>query len=323
MLTVPIWYWIAFAIFVLAALALDLGICHRKSAESGLRSAAVSTLVWCLLAACFGTAVWWLFSRQYGAEVGYHRALEFFTGYLLEWSLSMDNVFVFAVIFNYFRVPKRHQYRVLFWGILGAILLRLLFVMLGTVLIQQFGWVLYVLGGFLIYSAVQLVRHDDQVDPDQGWVLRLARRWLPIAKAGYGDRFFVREAGGLMITTTFLVLLVIETTDVAFAIDSVPAIFGITQDPFIVYTSNIFAILGLRALYFLLAGFMGMFEYLKYGLSAILAFVGLKMLAPLVGLHVQSWVSLAAIVGILATSVVVSLALRATNRTVAAVGSGE
>lgn len=261
----------AFGAFVVAMLVLDLGVFHRHSRETTLREAGIWTVIWCSLALAFNGLVWF----QAGQEKGLH----FLTGYLLEWSLSMDNVFVFAVIFSFFRVPKKYQYRVLFWGILGAIIMRLTFVLLGRALIVHFEWVMYVLGAFLVYTGLKLIWHDESVDPEHSWVLRLARRWLPVSQRGHhGDRFFVVEGGRRCVTPLFLVLLVVESTDVAFAVDSVPAIFAITRDPFIVFTSNIFAILGLRALYFLLAGIMDMFRYLRYGLSAILIFVGLKML---------------------------------------------
>ncbi|HEX3659138.1 MAG TPA: TerC family protein [Pirellulales bacterium] len=307
LINVPLWYWFAFGGFVIAMLALDLGVFHRRSRETGWRGAAISTLIWCSLAVAFDGVVWYIYSHHNGPAAGRQAALEFLTGYLIEWSLSMDNVFVFAVIFSYFKVAKKYQYRVLFWGILGAIVMRLLFVLIGAALIHQFKWILYVLGVFLIYSGIQLIRHDDQVDPEQGFVLRLARRWLPVSRDEHGERFMVVENGRRVITTLFLVLLVVESTDVAFAIDSVPAIFGITEEPFIVYTSNIFAILGLRALYFLLAGFMDLFHYLKYGLSAILIFVGIKMLLPSVGVHISAWISLLVVLGLLAIAILASI----------------
>jgi tellurite resistance protein TerC len=205
-------------------------------------------------------------------------AVEFLTGYLIEWSLSMDNVFVFAVIFSFFKVPLKYQYRVLFWGILGAVFMRLTFILIGAALIKQFGWIIPVFGAFLIYTGAKLALHDDdEVDPGNNLLMRMARKMFPVATGDHGNHFFVVENGRRCITRLFLVLLVVESTDVLFAVDSVPAIFGITKDPFIVFTSNIFAILGLRALYFLLAGVMDMFRYLKYGLSAVLVFVGFKM----------------------------------------------
>lgn len=292
------WHWVAFAAFVVTMLVLDLGVFHRHSRETTLREAGIWTAIWCSLALCFNGLIWFWLGRK--------PASEFLLGYLIEWSLSMDNVFVFAVIFSFFRVPKKYQYRVLFWGILGAILMRLAFVLLGAALIARFHWVIYVLGAFLVWTGIKLIYHDEEMDPEHSWVLRLARKWFSVAKESHGEQFFVVENGKRCITPLFLVLLVVESTDVAFAIDSVPAIFGITRDPFIVFTSNIFAILGLRALYFLLAGVMGMFRYLRYGLSAILIFVGIKMLIA-DWLHIEPWQSLLVVIGLLAISIIASL----------------
>ena len=311
MVEIPVWYWFAFGALVAVLLTLDLTVFHRDSRDTTIREAAFSTFAWLLLALVFDGLVWYVYDRQGQANgvagAGLKAAVDFLTGYLVEWSLSMDNVFVFAVIFTYFKVPKAYQYRVLFWGILGAIVMRLVFILLGTALIQQFHWILYVLGLFLIYTGIQLVRHDDEVDPEQSYVLKFARRWLPVTTGEHGDRFFVREAGKLAITPLFLVLLVVESTDVAFAFDSVPAIFGVTEDPYIVFTSNIFAILGLRALYFLLAGFMDLFRFLKYGLAAILVFIGCRMLLEIVHVEIPAWVALPIVFGLLATSMAVSL----------------
>jgi len=267
---VTLWHWLAFGVFVSVLLALDLGVFHRGSKETTLGEAARATATWVAVALCFNVVLWWYAGSQ--------AALEFFTGYLVEWSLSMDNVFVFAVIFSYFSVPMKYQYRVLFWGILGAVVMRLTFVLVGGELIKRFEIITYLLGAFLVWTALKLAFSDEEADPEKGWTLRLSRRFLPISKENYGEKFFVREAGKLAITPLFLVLIVIDATDFAFAFDSVPAIFAFTEDPFIVFSSNVFAILGLRALYFLLAGVMDMFRYLKYGLSAILLFVGAKML---------------------------------------------
>lgn len=300
-------------------LVLDLAVFHRESRESTIREAAIWTCIWCALALAFDGLLWW----KYGPDP----ALLFLTGYLVEWSLSMDNVFVFAVIFNWFVVPKKYQYRVLFWGILGAIVMRLAFIVAGDQLLKKFEWIMLLFGGFLIFTGIKLSLHDDgNVHPDQNIVLRLARRIFPVAHGDHGDRFFVRDNGKLAITPLFLVLLVVESTDVLFAVDSVPAIFAITREPFLIYTSNIFAIMGLRALYFLLAGVMDMFRYLNYGLSAILAFVGLKMMTEY-AVHHWEWAeenfrrylweyeekpispvaSLLVIVGLLATSIIASL----------------
>lgn len=317
---VKLWHWLAFAALVTTLLATDLIVFHRKNRETTIREAAIATTVWVTIALAFNGFLWWF--------AGAEPALQFLTGYLVEWSLSMDNVFVFAVIFTYFSVPMKYQYRVLFWGILGAVVMRLTFVLVGKALIDQFSWIIYILGAFLVYTAIKLVTSNEEADPEHGWALRIARRTLPVAKQNSGEKFFVRESGKLMITPLFLVLIVIETTDVAFAMDSVPAIFGFTNDPFIVFSSNVFAILGLRALYFLLAGVMGMFRYLNYGLAAILAFVGLKMLlhwvadppdwfVQNVGMplpwvkkwigHPPAWASLLVVMSLLTISIVASL----------------
>jgi tellurite resistance protein TerC len=274
---VTLWHWIGFAVFVTVVLVLDLFVFHRRSRESTLREAAAWTLVWSSLALGFNVLIWRWFGRQAGVE--------FLTGYLVEWSLSMDNVFVFAVIFSFFRVPLKYQYRVLFWGILGAVIMRLTFVLVGAELIRHFEWVMWIFGAFLIYTGFKLAMHDeDKVDPSNNLLMRLARKVFPVAKGEHGEHFFVREGGRLCITPLFLVLLVVESTDVLFAVDSVPAIFGVVNKAapyftFVVFTSNVFAILGLRALYFLLAGVMDLFRYLSYGLSAVLVFVGGKMVA--------------------------------------------
>lgn len=305
------WHWLGFGVLVTILLALDLGVFHRHSQDTTIRQAAKSTLIWCALAMAFNVYVYFAAG---GGKLGFQKAGEFFTGYLVEWSLSIDNVFVFAVIFTYFKVPKKYQYRVLFWGIIGAVVLRLAFILAGTVLLNKFHWVIYVLGLFLIYTGVKLAFHDDEFDPETSLVVRVSRRLFPVAQGEHGQQFFAREAAKLCITPLFLVLLVIDFVDIAFALDSVPAIIGITQDTFIVFTSNIFAILGLRALYFLLAGAMDMFRYLPYGLSAILVFVGVKMIGQhwfekqfLNGQPIPHWVSLVVIVGILAVAVGASL----------------
>ena len=288
---------------------------------------AFTVAVCCLLALAFNGVIW----RWQGSEA----ALQFSTGYLLEWSLSMDNVFVFAVIFRYFQVPRVFQYRILYWGILGAILTRLTFILAGAALISRFQFILPLFGFFLIYTAYRLAWHaSDRIDPQRNFVFRLARRWLPLAESGvgigppsgkgglmptlppamdYGRQFVVRQAGRLRITPPLLVLLVVESTDVLFAVDSIPAIFGITRDPLIIFTSNIFAILGLRALYFLLAGVMDMFRYLHYGLAAVLAFVGLKMVGESWLLReagtelMPVWASLAVIAALLGVAIVASM----------------
>ena len=283
-----------------------------------MAESAVTVAICCLLALAFNGIVWW----RMGGTAG----LQFATGYLLEWSLSMDNVFVFAVIFRYFQVPKTFQYRILYWGILGAILMRLAFILAGAALISRFQLILPLFGLFLIYSAGQLAwRSMEQIDPQRNLVFRLARRWLPLAeepaamaeqspaKMDYGGPFVVRQAGQLRITPPLLVLLVVESTDLLFALDSVPAIFGITRDTFIILSSNVFAILGLRALYFLLAGVMEQFRYLHYGLAAVLAFVGLKMVIEsklpfCAGAEIMpTWASLAVIAVLLGVAILGSI----------------
>ena len=306
-----LWHWFSFAGFILVLLSLDLLVFHRDSKAPSLRESFRWIVVWCFLALAFNGLLWvWR-----GSEA----ALQFLTGYVIEWSLSMDNVFVFAVIFHFFHVPMKYQHRVLFWGILGAIVMRLLFILAGAALIERFDWIMPLFGGFLVYTALKLiVSHDQEVEPDRNPVLRLARRLLPVTPSDHRvhkQRFIARENGRLGVTPLFLVLLVVESTDVLFAVDSVPAIFGITKDPFLVFTSNIFAILGLRALYFLLAGVMGMFRYLSFGLGAVLGFVGVKMVVEffwpkVVHQWVPPWVSLAMIIVLLSASVIASLVIR-------------
>jgi tellurite resistance protein TerC len=309
-----LWHWLAFSGFVAVLLTLDLFVFHRHDHSPSLRESAGWSVFWIALALAFNGLIWWWLGRK--------EALEYLTGYVVEKALSVDNIFVFAVIFRFFRVPLQFQYRILFWGILGAVLLRLIFILLGSTLIRQFDWVLPIFGIFLIYTAVKLSMHaDTEVHPDKNWLLRVARRLLPVTKASHeehGHAFFVREAGRMCITPIFLVLLVIESTDVLFAVDSVPAIFGITRNAFIIFTSNIFAILGLRALYFLLAGVIEKFRHLHYGLSAVLGFVGLNMIAdyaaekfwnihPESGHLIPTWAKLAIIAALLAASIAASM----------------
>jgi tellurite resistance protein TerC len=306
-------YWAAFCIGTVIMLVLDMFVFHRNSHEPTLKESALWTVFWCGLALLFNLFIWYW--------AGAKHAIHFFTGYLVEWSLSMDNVFVFVVIFAFFGVPLKYQYRVLFWGIIGAIVMRLSFILVFGELLQHYEWIFYIFGAFLIYTGIKLATaHGSETHPDQNIVLRIARKYLRVAKGSHGDHFFVRQDGRLVVTSLFLVLLVIESTDVVFAIDSVPAIFGITKDRFIVFTSNVFAIMGLRALYFLLAGVMNIFRYLNYGLASILIFIGVKMM-----LH-DWWeptpvLSLLIILGLLGTSIVASLV--AARRERAAGGPGD
>jgi tellurite resistance protein TerC len=298
-----VWWWVGFNVFVLAMLALDLGVFHRQAHVVGLREAAAWSAVWVALALVFNAGLWILA----GSTVG----LEFLTGYLIEKSLSVDNIFVFVMLFTYFAVPGQYQHRVLFWGILGALVMRGGFIAAGAYLLQQFHWVMYLFGGVLVLTGIKMaMRGDHPIDPERNPVTRLARRVLPLTTRYHGQRFWVRERGRWVATPLFLVLLLVEFTDLVFAIDSIPAIFAVTQEPFIVYTSNVFAILGLRSLYFLLAGVVHRFVYLKYGLALVLVFVGVKML--LVDLYkVPVAASLGIIMTVLGVSIVASLRRRA------------
>jgi TerC family integral membrane protein len=292
--------WVGFNLFVLAMLALDLGVFHRKAHAIRVREALVWSVVWIALALLFNMGVY--FWR------GPEPALDFLTGYLLEKSLSVDNIFVFLLIFSAFRVPPQYQHTVLFWGIVGALLMRALFIAIGITLLETFHWVVYIFGAFLLLTGVKMAiqRQEREIDPARHPVLRLLRRFLPMTERYEDGKFFVRRGGRAFATPLFVVLLVVETTDVIFAVDSIPAILAITVDPFIVYTSNVFAILGLRALYFALAGLAHRFHTLHYGLAAILVFVGVKML--LVDVYkMPIGIALSVLAGILLLSVLASL----------------
>lgn len=291
--------WAAFAVFILLMLALDLGVFHRRAHVVALREALLWSAVWIVLALAFNVGVYFWRGSQ--------TALEFLTGYLIEKSLSVDNIFVFLLLFQYFQVPAQYQHRVLFWGILGALVMRAIFILGGIALIHRFHWVVYVFGAVLIVSGVRMaVQKGREVHPERNPVLRLLRRFLPVSPTYVGGRFFVKQADRWMATPLLVVLVVVETTDLVFAVDSIPAIFAITLDPFIVYSSNVFAILGLRALYFALAGVMHLFHYLHYGLSAILVFVGFKMWISNV-VKIPVVLSLGVVGAILTVSVVLSL----------------
>ncbi len=299
-MTTTFWLWTGFNLFVLVMLAIDLGVFHRKSHTVGFKEALGWTATWITLALCFNAGVWYF--------AGGPKALEFLTGYVIEYSLSADNVFVFAMLFAYFAVPAQYQHKVLFWGILGALVMRLGMILLGTALITKFAWIIYVFGAFLIFTGIKmLLKSDEEIHPERNPLVRLFKRFMPVTPQFRGDRFFVRESGVLFATPLFVVLLLVEFSDVIFAVDSIPAIFAVTSDPFIVYTSNVFAILGLRSLYFALAGMMDKFHYLKTGLGIVLSFVGVKMLLAHTAYKIDTLVSLGVIVAILATSVAVSL----------------
>ncbi|MDP9204027.1 MAG: TerC family protein [Gemmatimonadota bacterium] len=300
-----LWGWIGFNVVVLAILALDLGVFHRKSEKVSLKEAAAWSAVWVALSLCFAFAIY----RTMGKESG----LEFLTGYLIEYALSVDNIFVFVLIFSYFNVPEEYQHRVLFWGIIGALVLRGVMIVAGSALVTRFSWTLYIFGAFLVFTGVKMALQKDEMayNPERDPILRLSRRLLPVTAEYRGAKFFVSEpdAAGKMhyaATPLFIVLLIVDTTDVIFAMDSIPAIFAVTRDPFIVYTSNICAVLGLRALYFLLASVVDKFVYLKLGLSLVLIFIGGKMLLePFV--HIPIVGSLGVVAAVLGASVLASL----------------
>jgi len=280
-------------------LVLDLGVFHRRAHTVKFREAVAWSVAWIALAAAFAVVIFFWHGRT--------PALEFVTGYVIELSLSVDNLFVFLLIFRFFQVPPVHQHKVLFWGILGALVMRAIFIAAGVGLIQRFHWVIYVFGAFLVYSGIKLfLQKETEIHPEKNPMLRLFRRWVPVTKDYVGNKFFVRNPG-LYATPLFVVLLVVETTDLLFAVDSIPAILAITRDAFIVYTSNVFAILGLRSMYFALAGMMEMFRYLHYGLSVVLMFVGAKMLLSHY-VEIPTHLALMGVAGVLVISVVASMA---------------
>jgi tellurite resistance protein TerC len=291
-------FWIAFNLFVVIMLVLDLVVFHRKAHKIGFREAMAWTTFWIALAAAFAVGVHFWYGKT--------KALEFVTGYVIEESLSVDNLFVFLLIFNYFKVPERFQHKVLFWGIIGALVMRGVFILVGVSLMNRFEWIVYIFGAILIWSGISFLRGGEkEVHPENNPVLKQVRRWIPVTKDYVDGKFFVRDPG-LYATPLFLVLLMIETTDVVFAADSIPAVLAISRDPFIVYTSNVFAILGLRSLYFALSGMMTAFHYLQYGLAMILLFIGTKMVLSHF-YHIPIGIALGTVGGILGLSVVASL----------------
>ncbi len=292
-------FWIAFLIFIAIMLLVDIRVFNRHPHEIELREALIWSAIWIGISVLFG--IWLYFSQ--GAETG----TAFFAGYLLEKSLSVDNIFVFVLIFTYFKVPAKLQRRVLTWGIVGAVVLRAIFIFAGVALLERFEWMIYIFGAFLVYTALKLAQGgESEMDPGSNPMVALVRRFFPVTDDYEGESFFVRHGGKLMATPLFIVLVVIESSDVVFAVDSIPAILGITQDQFVVFSSNILAILGLRALYFALAGIMNMFHYLQYGLAAILGFVGVKMLLSH-WWHPSTAVALGVIVGVLTISIIASI----------------
>lgn len=296
---ISLWVWAALVAAILAMLLVDL-LMHREAHEIGLREAATWSVIWVSIGLAVGGVIWWV----YGAEFG----LQYYAGYVIEKSLAVDNVFVWAVIFGYFAVPKQYQHRVLFYGVVGALVFRAIFIAAGSALIASAAWVLYVFGVFLILTGIRmLLQRDEHVDMSKSKTLKLFRRFIPTTEEYEGQRFLVRKAGVLLATPLLAVLVVVEVTDIIFAVDSIPAIFAVTQEPFLVFASNAFAILGLRAMYFLLADLMHRFIYLKLGLSFVLVWVGIKMIVSHAFYKIPTLLSLGVVVGIIAISVIASL----------------
>ncbi len=302
-MTISIFFWIGFHIFIFLILALDLGIFHKQSHKVPVKEAVIWSFVWVLLAMAFNLFI--LF------EFGNDSALEFFTGYVIEYSLSVDNIFVFILIFSYFAVNDQYQHKILFWGIIGALIMRGIFIITGIALINKFHWIVLIFGAFLVFTGIRMLIHKSaEVDPEKNPVIRFFRKFLPVTESMHGDKFFVRVDKKFLATPLFLVLLVVESSDLIFAADSIPAILAISKDIFIVYTSNIFAILGLRSLYFAIAGIMGYFRFLKVGLSFVLSFVGFKMLISFFNIEIPTVLSLLIIIAILLVSIFASVFIK-------------
>jgi tellurite resistance protein TerC len=294
------WLWVGFSLFILTMLSLDLGLFNRKAHTIRYREAWIWSGVWVTLALIFAGLVF----HYQGSERGF----EFLTGYIIELSLSVDNLFVFLLIFSYFRVPAQFQHRVLFWGVMGALIMRLTMIFVGAELIERFHWIIYIFGGFLVYTGIKMFRQEEiEIHPDQNPVVRLVTRFFPVVRYYDEEKFFTTVDGKRVGTLLLLVLMVVEVTDLVFAVDSIPAIFAITTNTFIVYTSNVFAILGLRSMYFLLAGVVEKFRYLRTGLAIVLTFIGIKMLLVAIGIHIPIKLSLVFVAVVLAGSVVASL----------------
>jgi len=298
-----LFFWIGFNVFVLVMLALDLGVFHKHTHKVPVKEAVIWTTVWITLAMIFMVIIYF--------DLGKTKALEFLTGYVIEYSLSVDNIFVFIMIFTYFAVDERYQHKVLFWGIIGALIMRAIFIFAGVALINRFHWIIYIFGGFLIITGIRMLfQRDVSVDPEKNPVVKFFRKILPVTNTMEGERFFIRKDKKLYATPLFLVLLIIETSDLIFAVDSIPAILAITQDSFIVYTSNIFAIMGLRSLYFAISGIMEYFRYLKIGLAFVLTFVGIKMVAAGFDIKIPIVYSLLTILAILVISILASIIIK-------------
>jgi tellurite resistance protein TerC len=300
---VSVFFWIGFHIFILIMLAIDLGIFNRKEHKVPVKEAVVWVVVWVSLALLFNLFVLEKFGKT--------QALEFLTGYVIEYSLSVDNIFVFILIFSYFAVPDRFQHKILFWGILGALVMRGIFIFAGVALMNRFTWIVIIFGGFLVFTGIKMLfQKDSQIEPQKNPVVRFFRKFLPVTDELHGSRFFVRLNHRTYATPLFLVLLIIESSDLIFAVDSIPAVLAVIKHTFIVYTSNIFAILGLRSLYFAISGIMGYFRFLKIGLSFVLTFVGLKMLASFFHFEIPILLSLASIISILLISILASIIIK-------------
>ena len=303
------WFYGGFLLFVLIMLAIDLGIFNRKEHVVSFKEATIWSAVWVVLAVIFGFGFYQYSASKFGEEVGYQLALEFFTGFVIEYSLSIDNIFVFVLVFSYFAIPAKYKHRVLFYGILGALVFRAIFIALGSAL-MQFHWVIYLFGGFLIVTGIKMIfSKQDEIEPEKNLLIRIFRKFMPVTNKIEGKNFFERIGGKWHATPLFIALLFLEATDIIFAVDSVPAIFAITKEPLIVFTSNIFAILGLRSMYFMLAGVIDKFYLLKYGLSAVLIFVGLKMvwLNDAFGGKFPISYSLGFIIGAIGLSIILSM----------------
>ncbi len=299
LMTTSIFFWVGFNLFILLMLALDLFVFNRKAHTISVREATIWSAVWISLALLFDLLIFFRFGKV--------KALEFLTGYVIEKSLSIDNIFVFILIFSFFAVRDKYQHKVLFYGVLGAIVMRAVFIFTGIALIQRFHWIVLIFGGFLLLTGIRMLFNTDiKVDPEKNIIFRVFRKFIPVTETMHRDKFFVRMHGRLYATPLFLVLLVIESSDLIFAVDSIPAILAISHDTFIVYTSNIFAILGLRSLYFAVAGIMRLFRHLKTGLAIILAYVGIKMLVAYFGLEIPVLVSLIFITIVLIVSILIS-----------------
>jgi len=318
LLLMTILLWLSFILFIGLLLALDLGVFHRNDREPSAKDALRWTLIWIFVGLSFAVFIYGAYSYHWfgiglgsaGAALldGRTAAVNYLTGFVIEYSLSLDNIFVMALIFNYFKIPVQYQHRVLFWGILGAIVMRAAMILAGTALVRSFDWVLYVFGVFLVFTAVKMLfKGEEDIDPEHSWIMRWVRKVIPISSEISGHHFFIRDGSGRRVATRlFLALIFIENTDVVFAVDSIPAIFAVTTDPFLVFTSNIFAILGLRSLYFALSAMLSRFYLLKYSLVFILAYVGVKMLI-VKWVHFSAMVSLTIIIGALAVGVIASL----------------